>query len=65
LFRIATASIVLAAVTIAAMSWLPRRSTLTITLISEVLNGVLCIAFIRRLPPVALAKIRGLIRYRF
>lgn len=64
LFRVAVASIVLATVTIAAMSWLPRRATLTITAISEVLNAVLCIVFIRRLPPVAVAKIRGLIKYR-
>jgi O-antigen/teichoic acid export membrane protein len=59
MFSVAVASIVLASVTIALMAYLPR-ATLPIFAVSIVVNAVLGIAFARRLPPLALQKMRGI-----
>ncbi len=59
LFNVAVASIVLASVTIALMVYLPQ-ATLPIFVVSIVVNTVLGIAFVRRLPPLALQKIHGI-----
>jgi O-antigen/teichoic acid export membrane protein len=59
LFNVAVASIVLASVTIALMAYLPH-SALSIFIVSMVCNAVLGIAFGRRLPPLALQKMRGI-----
>jgi hypothetical protein len=59
LFNVAIASIVLASVTIALMVYLPQ-ATLPIFGVSIVANVVLGLAFVRRLPPLALQKMRGI-----
>jgi O-antigen/teichoic acid export membrane protein len=64
LFTVALASIVLASVTIALMAYLPG-ATLPIFAASIVVNAVLAIAFTRRLPPLALQKMRGLLARGF
>jgi hypothetical protein len=55
---VAVASIVLASVTIALMVYLPQ-ATLPVFVVSMVANAVIGIAFVRRLPPLALQKMRG------
>jgi O-antigen/teichoic acid export membrane protein len=64
LFRVSVLSIAVAAATIAAMSWLPRRTTLAIIGAAMVINLLIGIAFVRRLPPLAVAKVRGLFKSR-
>jgi O-antigen/teichoic acid export membrane protein len=59
LFNVAVASIVLASLTIALMVYLPQ-ATLPIFVVSIVVNTVLGIAFVRRLPPLALQKMHGI-----
>jgi hypothetical protein len=59
LFTVAVASIVLASVTIALMVYLPQ-GTLIIFIVSMVANAFVGIAFARRLPPLALQKMRGI-----
>lgn len=61
LFRISASSIAVAALTIAGMSRFPQ-STLAIVLTSSVLNLLVCIAFLRRLPPFAAERVRVLVR---
>jgi O-antigen/teichoic acid export membrane protein len=61
LFRVSVLSIAVAAATIAAMSWLPRR-TLAIIGVAMAINLLIAVAFVRRLPPLAVAKVRGLFR---
>ena len=59
LFNVAVASIVLASVTIALMVYLPQ-AILPIFGASIVVNAALGLAFARRLPPLALQKMRGI-----
>jgi O-antigen/teichoic acid export membrane protein len=64
LFTVAVASIALATLTIALMVSLPQ-ATLPIVLAAVVVNAVLAVAFARRLPPVALQKMRTILSRRF
>jgi hypothetical protein len=57
---VAVASIALASATIALMVYLPQ-ATLPIVLGAIVVNAVLAVAFARRLPPVALQKMRAIL----
>ena len=59
LFNVAVASIVVASGTITLMVYLPQAA-LSIFIVSMVCNAVLGIAFGRRLPPLALQKMRGI-----
>jgi O-antigen/teichoic acid export membrane protein len=60
LFAVAVASIALASATIALMVYLPQ-ATLPIVLGAIVVNAMLAVAFARRLPPVALQKMRAIL----
>ena len=60
LFNVAVASIVLASVTIALMVYLPQ-ATLPIFGVSILVNAALGLAFARRLPRLALQKMRGIL----
>jgi O-antigen/teichoic acid export membrane protein len=64
LFTVAVTSIVVATVTIALMVLLPR-ATWVVFLVSMVVNLLVCVEFARRLPPLAVQKMRGIVARRF
>jgi len=61
MFKVSAVSIGVATITLAAMDTLPRRMGLIVA-VSLAVNGLICVIFVRRLPPLAIAKVRGIFR---
>jgi len=64
LFNVSASSIVVAAVTIAAICWLPHAIP-AIVAVSTALNVLIVIAFFRRLPRFAIVRLKGIVRRIF
>ena len=64
LFRVAVTSIGVATLTIAIMVLLPKAAVAAFA-VSMVASAAICVAFVRRLPPLAVQKMRGVFARRF